>query len=372
MRFLKLINEFRKLEYINLFLLNLSYCIITFCIRQDHLLYCYIPEIDCIPNLVFTNQKTSGPAVHLINELKNKIPDEIQRKHFIKEKIYEMMKGCHENESVQALISAGQQMITMLTNGTIPPPTEFVKYHRKRWESESIQWRNKLPGLLLLQEVFYFHHGLRFSSNNLKKYIVNGDILDIGAYIGDSAIILSQYTKKKVYSYELSPVLSNKIKKNIKKFNNISEIKNLKLTEKVVVINKGISNKEDIIYVKDVANAGGSINDKGNIPVSITSIDKEVKRLHLIPKYIKADVEGIGLDVLKGSIEIIKKYRPIITIAIYHSFDEFFGIYEFMKQFPNYLCEFHSENNNPMSFREISAFFYPSEIELPIYYSIKL
>ena len=350
-------------------MLNLILMIIYFGLRTDLLLNCYIPEIDDFLNPIFTNQKTSGPALNLINELKNKIPDGIQRKHFINEKIYEMMKGCHENESIHALISAGQQMITMLTNGTIPPPTEFVTYHRKRWESESTQWRNKLPGLQLLQEVFYFHHGLRFSSNNLKEYIVNGDILDIGAYTGDSAIILSQYTMKKVYSYELSPVLTNTIKKNLEKYNNIynSTFKNFKLEDKVIVINKGVGYKEDIIYVKDVANAGGSINDKGNISVCITTIDKEVEKLRIIPKYIKADVEGIGLDVLKGSIEIIKKYRPVISIAIYHSFDEFFGIYDFMKQFPNYLCEFHSENNNPMSFREISAFFYPSEINFLIY-----
>ena len=45
--------------------------------------------------------------------------------------------------------------------------------------------------------------------------------------------------------------------------------------------------------------------------------------------------------------------------------EEFFGIYQFMKQFPNYACEFHSENDNLMSFCEISAFFYPAELVIP-------
>ena len=44
------------------------------------------------------------------------------------------------------------------------------------------------------------------------------------------------------------------------------------------------------------------------------------------------------------------------------SFDEFFGMHEYMKQFPNYFHEYHLENPTPLSFREISSFFIPAEI----------
>lgn len=36
-----------------------------------------------------------------------------------------------------------------------------------------------------------------------KRYIMQGDIMDLGAFIGDSAIVLSQYTPKNVYSIEI-------------------------------------------------------------------------------------------------------------------------------------------------------------------------
>ena len=84
-------------------------------------------------------------------------------------------------------------------------------------------------------------------------------------------------------------------------------------------------------------------------------------------KYIKADVEGVGLNVLKGAINTIKTELPVISIAIYHCYEEFFLIHEFMKQFPNYVWEFHSENPYSGSLYELSAFFYPSELIYPNY-----
>ena len=220
----------------------------------------------------------------------------------------------------------------------------------------------------LLQEVFYFRHGLRFASEKLKKYVREGDMLDIGAYIGDSAIVLSNYTDRKVYSFELSPKLTQEIYDNLNKYNYYGiTMYGENITDKVVVINKGVGSNEDVIYINDVANEGGSVGAKGDIPVSITTIDKEVENLNLIPRYFKADVEGIGLEILKGAINTIRKYRPVISISIYHSYDEFFLVHEFMKQFPNYMWEFHSENSNIMSLREISAFFYPAEIEFEEY-----
>ena len=214
-----------------------------------------------------------------------------------------------------------------------------------------------------MQEVFYFHHGLRFCSQKIRDYIKQGDILDIGAFTGDSAIALLGYTNKNIYSYELSPKHIKIINFNLIKFDNYSQNHyGRQLSKHVVVINKGISDKKDVVYIKDVSNAGGSISTKGKIPINIDTIDDEVKRLNIFPRFIKADVEGVGLNVPKGSIKTINKYRPVISIAIYHSYDEFFGIFEFMKQFSNYLCEFHSENNKLMSMCEISAFFYPAEL----------
>lgn len=57
------------------------------------------------------------------------------------------------------------------------------------------------------------------------------------------------------------------------------------------------------------------------------SIDDEKDRLSL-PKidFIKLDVEGSELDVLKGGLLTIKKDRPQMAVSIYHTIDDFVNI----------------------------------------------
>lgn len=56
------------------------------------------------------------------------------------------------------------------------------------------------------EEVFYYHHGLRFTSKFIRKYIQNKDILDVGACMGDSLVILLNYTNKRVHLYEINKI----------------------------------------------------------------------------------------------------------------------------------------------------------------------
>ncbi len=54
------------------------------------------------------------------------------------------------------------------------------------------------------------------------SYIKERDILDLDAYIGDSALVLSNYTNAKVYSYELS-------KKTAEMYEHIMQLNNIKI-----------------------------------------------------------------------------------------------------------------------------------------------
>lgn len=51
---------------------------------------------------------------------------------------------------------------------------------------------------------------------------------------------------------------------------------------------------------------------------------KTLDSLNLRPTFIKLHLEGHELKVLKGAIDTIKKYRPIIASTIYHNDDGFF------------------------------------------------
>ena len=42
--------------------------------------------------------------------------------------------------------------------------------------------------------------------------------------------------------------------------------------------------------------------------------------------WIQADVNGYGLQLVRGAEKIIKREKPLITVGVYHNPDEFFGI----------------------------------------------
>lgn len=82
---------------------------------------------------------------------------------------------------------------------------------------------------------------------------------------------------------------------------------------------------------------GDEISDSSS-KIKAASIDSFVKRNDLSRvDLIKLDVEGAELQVLKGAINTIEQYLPMLVISIYHKLEDYFDIPLFMhKNFPAY------------------------------------
>lgn len=184
-------------------------------------------------------------------------------------------------------------------------------------------WQNYfLPINHFEASVFFYQNGI----TNIKNLSIlkDKDIVDVGGFIGDSAIIFSNYTNKNVYSFEPSS-------------------KNFALMEKTIAMNK----KNNIIPVKLGL---GSKNQNAKIPlevgsglktdqsltqkfsdetsetIKITTLDQYVDENSLTVGLIKVDIEGNEQDFLKGAENTIKKQKPFLLISIYHSPSDFFNI----------------------------------------------
>ncbi|OBX23241.1 MULTISPECIES: FkbM family methyltransferase [Bizionia] len=143
-------------------------------------------------------------------------------------------------------------------------------------------------------------------------------VLDLGGCWGDTALYFAKKVGASghVYSFEFIP-------ENIKIFNKNVSLNN-NYEKRITLVNNPVSEySNDTIFFKD--NGPASRVEFNSFPeqtgtTQTISIDDFVvnQKLHTV-NFIKMDIEGAELPALKGAIQTIKKYRPKLAIAIYHS-----------------------------------------------------
>lgn len=135
--------------------------------------------------------------------------------------------------------------------------------------------------------------------------IRNKSIIDAGAYIGDTAILLSEYTDDKVYAFEPFLETFNYFKKNIE----LNDIDN------VVPINMALGDENKDIFISNIpVYAGNSINKDydasyNKCKINMITLDKFVEDNNLEIGLIKTDLEGFEQAFLRGALNTIKKAK---------------------------------------------------------------
>lgn len=170
--------------------------------------------------------------------------------------------------------------------------------------------------------VFGDSHGIR-NFKNLDA-IRNKAIMDIGAFIGDSALVLSSYTDKNVYSFEASPSNFELMRKTIE----------LNHKTNIIPENMVLGSEKNSTCVINLAkqiscnsiNKNDGFNYVDTFEVKATTLDDFVEKNGLEVGLIKVDIEGAEQDFLKGAIKTIMEQKPALIISIYHNADDFFEI----------------------------------------------
>ena len=138
------------------------------------------------------------------------------------------------------------------------------------------------------------------------KMIQPGDIvLESGAHHGCTTIVLSRWVGEngKVIAFEPVPANASIIRKNIE----LNQIKNVWLESKAVGATSGHK-------VKISGNSNSSVRALGQgREVDLTCLDQYE---YLNPTFLKVDVEGFEVEVLKGAQRILRK-RPKLAIEVH-------------------------------------------------------
>jgi len=133
-----------------------------------------------------------------------------------------------------------------------------------------------------------------------------GDVvLECGAHHGYTTILFANWVgdKGKVVAFEAAPGSADILQANI-------ELNNLK---NVIVEKKAVSSREGSVFITDESNCEVISGKSGQAPVEATYLDKY---RHLTPTFLKIDVEGFEVEVLKGAKEILKS-SPKLAIEVH-------------------------------------------------------
>ncbi|MDX2152385.1 MAG: FkbM family methyltransferase [Bryobacteraceae bacterium] len=170
--------------------------------------------------------------------------------------------------------------------------------------------------------------------------IQQGDVvLDCGANVGTFARMALNRGASKVIAIEPAPENIECLRRNFK-----AEIEQ----GRVVVYPKGVWDKDDFLTMhvdpKNSAADSFLIQRQGSIAVQklpLTTIDKMVAELKLEKvDYIKMDIEGAEPNALRGGAETIKKFKPRMSLSVYHAPDHPVTIPKIVKEtVPSYKIE---------------------------------
>ncbi|MEY8222094.1 FkbM family methyltransferase [Enterocloster aldenensis] len=268
---------------------------------------------------------------------------EYWRKYFtdnyknIEEKISVIKTGVDE-ESIRIIDLFLERNFYMMP---IQKYADFFLYNRNKifndWELDGmeegldemdIRQRYKLDSEIYLETpVFKYHCGVLLLPPEVQKRIKDKDIIDGGAFWGDSALVLQEYSPKSIHAFE--PMTIN--------FKQLCELKKRNSLGILQPIKSGLGDRcsEKTLYYHEMLSGASVVNYKAIMNeqpethsdnIEIVTIDSYVSTHGLNVGLIKLDVEGSELEAIKGAIETICNFKPILLISVYHLPKDFFEI----------------------------------------------
>jgi FkbM family methyltransferase len=265
----------------------------------------------------------------------------------------------YPDEKYKHKTSKGKEII----GGLLPVETDLSKKSINK-KLKTYKREFKFLSKRIEESVFYYCHGLNLLPDSIAEYIKDHDFIDAGAYIGDSAIALKEFNYRKIFSIELS-------RKSIEKYKiNLAGSKIGR--DKFEIINISLSSKDDnpSVRLADTGSSGLSLLRKSGkydeILVEQKSVDYIVDNYSISPRFIKVDIEGNGLEFVKGAKKTLTRFRPVLSIAIYHNPFEFFEIKPFLDDLLNnyvfMIRKLSSGIRNNLCHSEVVLIAYPKEL----------
>ncbi len=163
----------------------------------------------------------------------------------------------------------------------------------------------------------------------------NSHFVDVGAFVGDSIETFLQYTLltdvKRIFAFEPSPEIFTALEHRKERLCKEWALQNDQISlykmglgdiSEKMALTSSIDNKHTPFFQSTQSNT----LHENLIPIEPLDVI-----LQDVPiDFIKADIEGYELKMLRGAKQSIAKYKPKMAICIYHNIEDFLEIYEYL------------------------------------------
>lgn len=173
---------------------------------------------------------------------------------------------------------------------------------------------------------FFYRHGAIYLDPAVTDRLAGGVFYQCGAFCGASLIVMNQYKPAKIYAFEPAVASMPFLQTNIV---------HAGLADVVDLYQLFVSDRPGKAVLPDRDKDGNPC--KTEAPAAPLDLFAEKKAIPGRVAWIQGDVSGAGLRMIRGAEQMIKRDKPLITIAIHHSPDEFFGIAPLLREWvPEY------------------------------------
>ncbi|GAU75661.1 FkbM family methyltransferase [Fusibacter sp. 3D3] len=184
-----------------------------------------------------------------------------------------------------------------------------------------------------------FEESFYYAIPSFKFMNVEDIIIDCGAFVGDTIQELverrNKSSFKKIYAFEPGDRQFEALNFRVDRLKKEWAL----LEDQIICVKAGVGEKTEKAYLNidsetPLINAyisDESIESTQNNIVDIISLDDFFGTVEEKITFIKADIEGFELEMFKGATEIIKKYKPNLAFSLYHKWDDFFVLPEYIK-----------------------------------------
>jgi len=166
-----------------------------------------------------------------------------------------------------------------------------------------------------LQRDFYF--GLCDQTElGLMRNHLGGDFVDVGAHIGMYTVRAARELegRGRVLAFEPNPAARAQLEENVA-LNRCANVV-------VVAAAAGAAAGHAVLHVPATADSSfsslepGRFADAEPLEVETTTVDEQVTEHALAPSFLKVDVEGREVDVLRGATETLARFRPTVLVEV--------------------------------------------------------